>query len=205
MERRISRTLVRSSAIGGLDRTLGLVFGLARGAALLILAYIIAGLAEIGPDEIEPARQRVGVPGSVVSVGKDAGNAGGKFIGRKKSSLLAIDELLKPGFIDSVREKGEYLKGQLEGLVKKHPTVYVEQRGMGFLQGIQCTANVPIGDMVNKLQSLGLLVPPAGENVIRVFPALIADKAALDEGIEILSKAAESFEAAAQGANRAAE
>ena len=94
-----------------------------------------------------------------------------------------------------MREKGEYLKGQLEGLVKKHPEVYVEQRGMGFLQGMQCAPAVPAGDMVNRLQSLGMLVPPAGENVIRVFPALIADKAALDEGIDILSKAAQSFEA----------
>ncbi len=39
---RIART-VRGSALGGLDRTLGLVFGLARGAGLIILAYIIAG------------------------------------------------------------------------------------------------------------------------------------------------------------------
>ena len=39
---RISR-VVRGSALGGLDRTLGLVFGLARGAALIVLAYIIAG------------------------------------------------------------------------------------------------------------------------------------------------------------------
>ena len=50
-----------------------------------------------------------------------------------------------------------------------------------------------------------MLVPPAGENVIRIFPALIADKAAIDEGIDILEKAAQSFEAAAQGANKAAE
>ena len=107
-----------------------------------------------------------------------------------------LDEILKPGFIDAVREKGEYLKGQLEALVKKHPKVYVEQRGMGFLQGIQCTPAVPAGDMVNRLQSLGMLVPPAGENVIRIFPALIADKAAIDEGIDILSKAAQSFESA---------
>jgi len=104
--------------------------------------------------------------------------------------------LLAPGFIEGVRERGEYLKGQLEALVKKHPKVYLEQRGMGFLQGLQCTPEVPAGDMVNRLQSLGLLVPPAGENVIRVFPALIADKAALDEGIDILSKAAVSFESA---------
>jgi membrane protein required for colicin V production len=36
--------LVRASPISGLDRTLGLVFGLARGAALLVLAYIGAGM-----------------------------------------------------------------------------------------------------------------------------------------------------------------
>jgi len=36
--------LVRASPISGLDRTLGLVFGLVRGAALCIVAYIGAGL-----------------------------------------------------------------------------------------------------------------------------------------------------------------
>jgi membrane protein required for colicin V production len=35
---------VRSSAIGGVDRTLGLVFGLARGAALAVAAYIVAAM-----------------------------------------------------------------------------------------------------------------------------------------------------------------
>ena len=37
---------VRKSALGGLDRTLGLVYGLARGAALAIAAYIIAATVE---------------------------------------------------------------------------------------------------------------------------------------------------------------
>jgi acetylornithine/N-succinyldiaminopimelate aminotransferase len=59
--------------------------------------------------------------------------------------------------------------------------------------------------MVDRLLSLGMLVPIAGENVVRLFPALIADKAALDEGIDILSKAAQSFESAVQGADKAAE
>jgi membrane protein required for colicin V production len=35
---------VRASPISGIDRTLGLVFGLARGAVLLVLAYIGAGM-----------------------------------------------------------------------------------------------------------------------------------------------------------------
>jgi len=36
--------LARGSPLGGVDRTLGLLFGLARGAALVILAYILAGM-----------------------------------------------------------------------------------------------------------------------------------------------------------------
>jgi len=36
---------VQGVGLGGLDRTLGLVFGLARGALLLCVAYILAGLA----------------------------------------------------------------------------------------------------------------------------------------------------------------
>jgi membrane protein required for colicin V production len=36
--------MVRGSALGGLDRTLGLVFGIARGAAVVIIAYIVAGM-----------------------------------------------------------------------------------------------------------------------------------------------------------------
>jgi membrane protein required for colicin V production len=35
--------VVRASVLGGLDRTLGVVFGLVRGAALLAFAYIAAG------------------------------------------------------------------------------------------------------------------------------------------------------------------
>lgn len=37
--------LVQRSLLGGLDRALGLVFGVARGAFIVILAYIVGGLA----------------------------------------------------------------------------------------------------------------------------------------------------------------
>jgi membrane protein required for colicin V production len=36
--------IVRGSPLGGVDRSLGLIFGLARGAALVILAYIAVGM-----------------------------------------------------------------------------------------------------------------------------------------------------------------
>lgn len=45
--------VVRRSALGGLDRMLGLVFGVARGAALVVLAYILAQM--VVPIESWPA------------------------------------------------------------------------------------------------------------------------------------------------------
>jgi membrane protein required for colicin V production len=52
-------SIVRASALGGLDRTLGLVFGLARGALLVVCAYIAAGMVipiEQWPDAVRRAR-----------------------------------------------------------------------------------------------------------------------------------------------------
>jgi membrane protein required for colicin V production len=48
--------LVRGSALGGVDRTLGIVFGLARGAVLLIICYILAGLVTTPQDWPQPIR-----------------------------------------------------------------------------------------------------------------------------------------------------
>jgi membrane protein required for colicin V production len=51
--------LVRRSALGGVDRTLGLVFGLARGAAIVVIAYILGQMVfpiERWPDPVLNAR-----------------------------------------------------------------------------------------------------------------------------------------------------
>ena len=51
--------LVRASPLGGVDRSLGLVFGLVRGAALVILAYIATGMViplERWPEPVLEAR-----------------------------------------------------------------------------------------------------------------------------------------------------
>jgi membrane protein required for colicin V production len=51
---------VQDSALGGLDRVLGLVFGAARGAVLAVLAYILAGMfapeTATWPDAVKQAR-----------------------------------------------------------------------------------------------------------------------------------------------------
>src|SRR5918998_5093493 len=51
---------VQDSVLGGVDRALGLVFGLARGAVLVVLAYILGGLvlptADRWPEAVREAR-----------------------------------------------------------------------------------------------------------------------------------------------------
>ncbi len=50
---------VRVSALGGLDRTLGLVFGLVRGSAVVVAAYVLIGTLlhpESWPPELKQAR-----------------------------------------------------------------------------------------------------------------------------------------------------
>ncbi|HTQ70920.1 MAG TPA: CvpA family protein [Acidocella sp.] len=46
--------LVRESALSSLDHSLGIVFGLARGAVIICLAYIALGMAEPAPAWPEP-------------------------------------------------------------------------------------------------------------------------------------------------------
>ena len=46
--------VVRLSALGGLDRTLGLVFGIVRGAVVLIAAYILGGQVMRDPSAWPP-------------------------------------------------------------------------------------------------------------------------------------------------------
>lgn len=54
---------VQRSALGGVDRVLGLVFGLARGAFIVVITYIVAGLVLPDSDRWpDPVRQSRSLP-----------------------------------------------------------------------------------------------------------------------------------------------
>jgi membrane protein required for colicin V production len=54
--------LVRMSALGGVDRTLGMVFGLLRGVVLVAFAYIVAGWVVTADRWPAPVRQARSLP-----------------------------------------------------------------------------------------------------------------------------------------------
>ncbi len=54
--------VVRGSMLGGIDRTLGMVFGVLRGAALVVFAYIAGGLVVSADKWPEPVLQARSLP-----------------------------------------------------------------------------------------------------------------------------------------------
>jgi membrane protein required for colicin V production len=64
--------VVRASLLGGLDRTLGVVFGAVRGAGVIVVAYIVVGMAvplDRWPDAVQEARSlRYVYDGAVMAV-----------------------------------------------------------------------------------------------------------------------------------------
>lgn len=174
--------------------------------ALLVIDEIQTGLGRTGkpfafqhfdldPDIVTSAKGLgSGFPIGAV-IGKEAlgtyfgpGSHGSTFGGNPVAIAAAIatmelifaDELLA-----EIAEKSEWilkqLKNNLAGL-----SMVKDIRGLGLMIGIECTH--PVTDVISELRSIGLIVLPAGEKVIRLLPPLNISKEELEKGIELLAK-----------------
>lgn len=93
--------------------------------------------------------------------------------------------VFQPDFLQEAADKGAFLKGQLEAELK---SPFVKQiRGKGLMLGIECDG--PVADIISELQTLGLLVLPAGPNVIRLLPPLTVTKDEIAEAVSKLKQA----------------
>ncbi|MEP9352717.1 aspartate aminotransferase family protein [Xanthobacter sp. KR7-65] len=81
-----------------------------------------------------------------------------------------LDIVLAEGFLDHVNAMAGRLTQRLAEIRDRHPSVIAEVRGQGLLMGLK--AAVPAPDLVTALRAEGLLVPGAGENVVRLLPPL---------------------------------
>lgn len=95
-----------------------------------------------------------------------------------------LDAVLEPGFLEHVVKMGELLTEKLKDLCKRNDSIIEEVRGKGLLIGIKCRAiNM---DLVNAMRERGVLVPPAGDNVLRMLPPLNIDESHIDEAVKAL-------------------
>ena len=123
------------------------------------------------------------------AVGMTAGTHGSTFGGNPLASAAVnavLDILLEPGFLPRVEKIGKVLRDRLETVVKKHPSVVSEVRGVGLMLGLRTVK--PNNEVIAALQQNGLLTVPAGESVARLLPPLIIEESHIDEAIGILDR-----------------
>jgi membrane protein required for colicin V production len=94
---------VRNSALGGLDRTLGLAYGMVRGAVIGIVAYIVVGMAVPPAEWPQPVRAARLLPfthdGAVWLAGILPAQFRPKVAGLDDKSVPPLPSLLTPGVI----------------------------------------------------------------------------------------------------------
>ncbi|HUX39881.1 MAG TPA: aspartate aminotransferase family protein [Rectinemataceae bacterium] len=170
--------------------------GMGRSGAML--ASTQAGLS---PDVVMVAKGLGGgVPiGAILARGEAAkvlgpGDHGSTFGGNPLAGAAAravLAELGRPGFLESVAKKGEYIMKAIASW--KHPLVK-SIRGKGLMIGIVTSAQP---DTVKHLaMEEGLLVLTAGEDVMRLLPPLVIGDDEMGKGLAMLRRAFDKAAAA---------
>jgi acetylornithine/N-succinyldiaminopimelate aminotransferase len=95
-----------------------------------------------------------------------------------------VETMIKDKVADRAAEASEYLIGQLHEHLDGIPGV-TDIRGKGLLIGILCDA--PAADTISELHHRGLLVVPAGPNVIRLLPNLLVTHEEIDEAVGLIA------------------
>lgn len=116
------------------------------------------------------------------------GTHGSTFGGNPISLAAAnatLDIIFDVGFILEVEEKGEYLNERLKTVLTGQSWV-IDVRGEGLIQGIATT--IEVSDAITELRNNGLLVLPAGQNVIRLLPPLTITYEEIDKAVQVIEE-----------------
>ena len=95
----------------------------------------------------------------------------------------AVQDILTDQVLAQVTEKGNYIRGQIEGFGS--PAVS-GTRGLGLMMGITLQEGYSNSALAGKMVEAGLLVLTAGQNVIRLLPPLTISREEIDKGLAIM-------------------
>ena len=100
-------------------------------------------------------------------------------------ALAVLEELMDKGVVNEVNEKSKYIINKVLELKNKY-NVISKIHGMGLMLGIKLETDK--SKVINKCIEKGLLLVGAGEDVVRIVPALNITKEEIDKGLDILDK-----------------
>ncbi len=123
----------------------------------------------------------------VMTVGTHGSTYGGNPLAMAVGNAV-LDEILAPGFLDRVQQMAEALKSALEAFAKRNHNSVATVRGRGLMLGVKLREGLNNRDVIRHLLSEGLMLAPAGDNVLRFLPPLILEEAHIAEAMEILDR-----------------
>jgi acetylornithine/succinyldiaminopimelate/putrescine aminotransferase len=99
--------------------------------------------------------------------------------------------MTKPGFLEEVEKKGNYLRRLLEELVKEFSVLLSSVRGKGLMLGLVCKRECK--DIVKLALEKGLIINCTAGNVLRFVPPLVISREEIDTGVSILREVLKSY------------
>lgn len=155
-------------------------------------SLLCSDLYEVEPEVVTLAKAIAGgIPmgacmwrgkGNVFTAGDHQSTFGGNPLACAGANVV-LDELTKPGFMDAVNEKGNYIR---ETIKSWNLPCVVEVRGMGLVIGVQVKSN-PL-EYEKACLAKGLLFSTAGDDVLRFVPPLNISKKEIEAGLAILKE-----------------
>lgn len=128
-----------------------------------------------------------------IGVAMSPGDHGSTFSGGAvvtRAAEMVVKRIMSQGFLEHVREVGDYLLERLAEINSPHIT---DVRGRGLMSGIEL--DIPPAGVVAAGYEHGLLLVSSGTNVIRFVPPLIVEKQHVDELIDKLTVILEGIDA----------
>jgi len=102
------------------------------------------------------------------------------------ASANAVMEILtEPAFLARVEAAGQRLFDGVNALAGRHSCV-VDVRGLGLMMGIEL--DCPVAPIVAEFLKQGIIVGPAGANVLRFLPPLVVTDEEIDRVVTVLDR-----------------
>jgi acetylornithine/N-succinyldiaminopimelate aminotransferase len=137
---------------------------------------------------------------NLLSAGTHGTTYGGNLLGCAVA-LKVLEIIERDGLADNARRLGEFFRNGIAELAAKYPNVIKGPRGLGLMVGIELgpKENIPAFaandkaaalQFVSRLHDAGVLTVPAGNQIVRLLPALNLAQAEAEEGLRIIGEVA---------------
>jgi acetylornithine aminotransferase len=106
-------------------------------------------------------------------------------------ALAVCQTLERENILENVQARGEQLQAGLRAIAAKYPQVVSDVRGWGLINGMELNpaSNLTSADVVKICMAEGVLLVPAGPQVLRFVPPLIISASEVDQALASVERA----------------